>query len=34
MIITEIELFYYFIACLAFASEFVDTVEFIKSEFN
>ncbi len=31
MIITEMELFYYFIACLAFSLEFVDTVEFVKT---
>ena len=34
MIITEMELFYYFIACLVFSLEFVDTVEFVKSKFN
>lgn len=26
------ELFYYFIACLAFSLEFVDTVEFVKTQ--
>ena len=31
MIITEMELFYYFIACLAFSLEFADTVEFVKT---
>ena len=31
MIITEMELFYYFIACLAFSLEFVDTVTFVKT---
>ena len=28
---TEIEFIYYFIVCIAFALEFVDTVEFIKT---
>ena len=31
LINTEIEFIYYFIACIAFASQVVDTVEFIKT---